>query len=335
MKKFLKGCGITALIIFIIGIILTMIVGFAGGGYLVRDSIENRLSNWGWYSYNNVFDNFLNRHNHVDALEDSIDELQQYDKLYNIEDGFIFDNSHEIYKNKVDKEFSQVINNLSLDIGGCVFDIVESSDDIFRVEGKNMEKLQAYVENDTLYLKSLTRSNWNKKWYNRNNSKKNCTITLSIPMGHKFDKVDMSFGAGNIELGDITANNLDIEAGASYVRGNINAEEVIANVGAGQLQFEEMNITNLDVTTNVGAFYGSGRINGNALISCVLGSAELELEAAFEDYNYDIEYSASQINIGNRSYTKATEDIQVNNESMREITLDASAATIDIYFLNK
>ncbi len=324
MKKFLKGCGITALIFLIIGILFTTIVYFTKGGYFLADTIEDSLTRWGLDS----FYDFGLRKNINKSLNVSIDDFE-YDELYNIDDNFIFDDNHEIYKGKIDKEFSQEINDLNFDVGGCEFEIKESVDNAFRIEGKNVEKLQAYVENNTLYIKTIT-----TKWKNISSFKSNCIITLSIPKGYKFNEVDMSFGAGDVELGYIAASKVELEIGASDVRGSIVAEEVKASVGAGQLQIEEMEITNLEVSAGAGSFYGSGRINGNAEISCSAGSAELELDAEFEDYNYDVECTASQVSIGDRSYTKMSEDFQINNESMREITLDASMATIDVYFNN-
>lgn len=318
MKKFLKGCGIAALIFLIIGILFTTIVYFTKGGYFIRDTIEDRLTKWGMHRSSEVLDTFVYEFENDRSLDISLGE-----EFFNVDDDVIFDDIHEIYNGTIEKEFSQKIDNLNIEVGGCQFKIRESADDTFRLEGKKVEKLQVYVEDRTLYLQSITRRiNW------KSNSK-NCTITLWIPKGYEFDDANIAFGAADVELGNITARKVELDVGASDVRGNIIADEVNASVGAGQLRLEEMEITNLEVTADAGSFYGSGRLNGNAKVMCAAGNADLVLDADYEDYNYDIECVASTVTIGDRTYYS---DKKINNDSVRSIELEVTVGAIDVLF---
>lgn len=318
MKKFLKGCGIAALIFLIIGILFTTIVYFTQGGYFIRDTIEDRLEKWGIHRTTKILDKYVYEYDNDRSLDITLG-----DTLFNIDDNMIFNDRHEIYKGKIEKEFSQEIDNVSIEVGGCEFEIRESSDDTFKLEGKNVEKLQVYVEDRTFHLQSLTRRiNWRS-------NKNNCTITLWIPKGYEFDEADISFGAADVELGNIVAREVELDVGASDVRGKITAEEVKVSVGAGQLQLDEMEITNLEVTADAGSFYGRGKINGNAKVMCAAGSADLELDGEYEDYNYEIDTVASAVTIGGQSYYK---EQKINNDSVRDIELEVSVGSIDVSF---
>ncbi len=318
MKKFLKGCGITALIFLIIGILFTTMVYFTKGGHFLRDTIEDSLEKWGMQRTTKILDKYVYEYDNDRSLDITLG-----DTLFNIDDNMIFNSVHEIYKGTIEKEFSEEIDDLKIEVGGCKFEIRESADDTFRLEGKKVEKLQVYVEDRTLHLQSLTRRiNWKS-------NKNNCTITLWIPKGYEFDEAELSFGATEVDFGNIVAKKVELDVGASDVRGKITAEEVKASVGAGQLQLDDMEITNLEVTADAGSFYGRGRINGNAKVMCAAGSADLELDGEYEDYNYEIECVGSTITVGDRSYYKET---NINNNSAREIELEASVGSIDVIF---
>ena len=132
MKKFAKGCLITAFSMLCIGVIILGICTFLGGTTLYSYA-QNNL-NW-----SDLFDG------HVVIS-------------HNGETNINFTNHQPTYSGNhknMQVASSSEIHNLDLEIAGGGCKISESSDEYFHIYSENTKEFQYYVEHETLYVKGF------------------------------------------------------------------------------------------------------------------------------------------------------------------------------------
>lgn len=124
----------------------------------------------------------------------------------------------------------------------------------------------------------------------------NGNITIIVPKGYVFDKVDLEMGAGQADISDLCANILDIEVGAGQADLlNVDVQYFNASTGAGQIQAE---------------------LVGNET-----------------DYNYDVECGIGEIVIGNNSYGGFGRDTNIENPGAeRKLNVECGVGQIVIEF---
>ena len=155
MKKFMKGCGITALILLAVGFVLAAVAGTIRGRTVISEVVEAatggrvhlNLGNWwewGFESWGDLFDNIGDSMGEVDyGIGESMDFNRNYDVL-----------SGDVKKYSVGDQ----VQKLEIEVGGCSLITKSSGDNSFYAEAQNIGKFQCFVEGDTLYVKSITSS---------------------------------------------------------------------------------------------------------------------------------------------------------------------------------
>ena len=71
--------------------------------------------------------------------------------------GIEFDDSREIWTDDFQEELSGQPGKLNIEAAGISVRVMETEEKKIQVEGKNSEKVQCYVEDDTLYVKARGR----------------------------------------------------------------------------------------------------------------------------------------------------------------------------------
>lgn len=318
MKKFMKGCGIAALILLILGVILAVVSVALKGTDAIRDTVES------------VTGGRL----HVD-LDPSDDEwgvfFDEDDAYYDIEDDTIFDNSREILNGDVDRyEPGSGIRDLVIEVGGCALTIQESEDDRFYVETGNIGRFQCYQEGDTLYVKSTLKAG---KLNLDGNEVSKHRITLYVPAGYRFDDVDISFGAGTLEIGQIASQDMSLEVGAGQILvDGLSADSCEIEVGMGEIVLSDMQVGELDAECGMGSLEISGSVLGDLDVSCGMGSVEMDLEGSRQDFNYEVEAAMGSVSIDGDDFSGLAQDRSVNNGAARTMSIECSMGSIEVEF---
>ena len=321
MKRFMKGCAITALIFVVLGLILGIAAGNARGRIAIEDTVEAitggrvRLQLGGFDSLR-------------EAGDDLMDQLEGQG-FYDIEDAVPFVDGYDILEGDVERyALNGNIRNLDIEIGGCVLYLEQSPDEGFYLEAKNAKKLQGYVEGDTLYVKALRNGNisiWNDI--------KNCKITLYVPWGVYFDSADLSVGGGQILIDELNAGELFLEAGAGEITAeNLQADTLEMNVGAGNIELYEFETRSLYGEVGVGFLFLQGNVTEYGDIQCSMGSVEMYLEMKERDYNYAVECGMGSVEIGNRAYSGLSREQYVDNGAARRLDVNCAMGSVEIYF---
>ena len=337
MKKFTKGCLITALILFVFGCAFWGICGYMGG-FRQLDNLNisrDRFFSIGWngirWGYNG---------NWFGIWDDDFDDdwwpkSAGTPSLVEVGD-------------KVKTDYSALeITDVDIELGGNNLIIEESEDEyIWIANNSNVKTVKYALKNGVFKLYyGNTVNNWN-------DIAKNSNICLYLPEGMNLNTIDIEMGAGNMESIVLTANEIDMEIGAGNfnIEGllsdkvdisvgagnaeidNIDAGEVSLEVGAGEIVVDDMTAKNLELECGMGNTVINGSVTGNVDIECGLGNVNLTLSGDADDYNYHVE-SVGNISIGDDEYIGIIGERNINNGSSRKIDIECAAGNVTIDFV--
>lgn len=320
MKKFMKGCGITALILFVLGLVLAIVAGSMQGRRTISDIVNSVTG--GAVQLN--LDDFKNFGIHIDGIGEGI----HYDIDDNI--NMTFNNKYAIISDveNINEKFpGEDVKNLSIEAGGCEFKVLQSEDEYFYLDGSNIGKVQVYVENGTLYIKSVLKT---KGVFNSLNAAK---LTLYVPENKTFDSLNVELGAGVLELIPVEAGEVSLEVGAGeIIFSNLVTENADISVGMGSIVLKQFEAGNLKVEVGMGSMEARGDIKNSANLECAMGSIDLKLAGKEKDFNYNFEGAMGSVAIGNAEYSGIAQERSVDNDAAKELELECSMGSITVKF---
>ena len=323
MKKFMKGCAITALIFIVVGILMGAvgsighgsqsfsfgeILSAINGGNHVWDSVDD----WGNGVAEQIRENMGDVHY---DLEDNVD----YDPDYEVKSGTI-----EPY---VLGEDSQGITELQVQAGGCVMEIQVSEDDCFRVEADGMRKFQGYVEDNTLVIRGTS------KVSSDNEGNLNGSIHLYVPKDYYFQKVTLDLGAGSMNVVELQVDSLEANVGAGKMAfGTLDADQVTLDCGAGQLTVEELNSRMVEASVGMGSLRLTGDVTESLTGECSMGEMKLTLTGEQTDFNYDLSCGMGELKVGDDSYNGMAREKQIDNHTAKNMQLECAMGSVVVEF---
>jgi hypothetical protein len=331
MKSFMKGCGIVALFLLGAGLALT-IAGCALGGpqqitSVVKDvtggkvdinfdSIDNWGINVGGVSSDDI----------KDVLKGIADN-----KIYDMDDfGSLFSEGQKTLTGDVEKFCieSAGVEKLRFDIGGCEMTIKESDDDNFWVEAKNVQKFQAYVDDNTLRI-----VNTSKEKSLSGLNIKNVKITLYVPGDFACEKAEIELGAGILQSAGFVAEKAEFKIGAGELKlGSMDCDEVEIEVGAGNVEISNANVDKLDVKIGAGNMSFDGTVYKDAKVKCSLGNMNVKLKNEFEDFNYKVECALGNIKLNGKQYSGLAKEEKIDNSADQDMKLECATGNIEVMF---
>jgi len=329
----MKGCAITALVLCLLGCVLGMVGSRAAGQDAISQVVDSvmgghigeKVSKQEWTG-NGLIEFFRSIFGEETARGES-EPVEDYGAFYDIEDTSSFVMNREILKGDVDKFCpGSGFTKLDMEVGGCTFETKTSGDDSVYLEVKDAYRFQSYVEGDTLYIISTTGS---KTW----TRKGSCKITLYLPEYYQFEEVSINLGAGEMTFKDLWADEAQVEVGA----GQITLKDPVVgdleiSVGAGQITLENMDVVELDVNVGMGEFLAKGEIGERAWVECSMGNIEMTIEGRREDFNYQVNGSMGNIDVGSDSYAGFSQVKQIDNHAEKEMEVECSMGNITIKF---
>lgn len=132
-------------------------------------------------------------------------------------------------------------------------------------------------------------------------------LSIYVPGETILSDLDISIGAGKVEIDDVVANRFDLEQGAGKVKIKSSVfNEVSIDGGAGKIDIEDTTLKNLDMTAAVGSTHIEGHILGDSKIECGVGSVKLKLYDSREDYRLEVEKGIGSIKIDGEDAPTAT-----------------------------
>lgn len=318
MKKFMKNCAIAAAALFLVGLLLAIAGSTARGSEAISEVVQKVTGG-------------RVKVNMGDVEEWGVTIVDKIDSLgvdYGIDEHSMFEHSHKIYKGNVSKYCPGTgIEDLDIEVGGCILETKKSKDDNFYIEVSKANKFQGYVKDSTLYIKA---SNGAQLW----NKMGSCTITLYVPEDFGFGNVEVELGAGVMNFSGLLAGDyISLEADAGQiVIDDISANTLDLEVGAGEIELKNMEVADLHAQIGMGNFEASGTVLGAADIECGMGNVDLTLTGRETAYNYELECAMGNIDIGSHSYSGLAKEKSIDNGAEVTIDLECAMGNITVSF---
>ena len=319
MKKFTKGCLITALILFVFGWAFWGICGFLGG-FRQLDNLNidrNRFFSIGWngirWGYNGHWFGFWDD----DFDDDWWPKSAGTPSLVEVDD-----------KVKTDYRASE-ITDIDIELGGNNLIIEKSEDEyIWIANNSNVKTVKYALKNGVFKLYyGNTVNNWN-------DIAKNSNICLYLPEGMNLNTIDIEMGAGNMESIVLAADEIDLEIGA----GNFDIEGLLSDkvdisVGAGNAEIDNIDSGKASLKVGAGEIVADDMTVKNLDVECGMGNVSLTLSGDVTDYNYHVESAMGNVRIGDNEYTGIIGERNINNGSSRKIDVECAMGNIEIDFV--
>ena len=231
MRKFMKGCAITALIFILLGLILGVSGSLGNGSTHFSPGEILSAVTLGRISGEKVDD-------WSDGVTEQIRENMD-DVHYDLEDNVDYDSDYEVKSGKIELyvlgDDSQGITDLRVQAGGCVMKIQVSEDDCFRVEADGMRKFQGYVEGGTMEIRGTSKANSNS------DGNLGGSICLYVPEGYYFENTSLDMGAGSLSVEELQTGALEANVGAGKMTfEKLDADQAELDCGAGQMTVEAL-----------------------------------------------------------------------------------------------
>lgn len=346
MKKFTKGCLVTALILFIIGCAFSVTFGMMGG-FRQIDSLHGnrafrilRFGNMGSYifGYNGSWFGIWNEEDWYEDLEEleDLDEERWSGMNELVSGGSASKTNYRVND----------ISNIDIELGGENLIITESEDDYIWVgnnSGHNRVKYGKDGNTFKLYTKSGIRV-----WKNISHG----NIYLHLPRGMTLDNIDLEVGAGKLDSIALEAHEIDLDIGAGeFVIDGMSAHEIYISVGAGKADIDsvkadeadisagagsigirDMDVGDLSLEVGMGSIAAEGKISGEADIECGMGSINMRLDGSETDYNYNLECAMGSVQIGGNKYSGLASERIVDNGSRVTFDVECAMGAVNIDF---
>lgn len=324
MKRFTKGCLITALILFIIGAVFCATFGMMGGfrqiNSVSREFFDARFS-------------FLN--DYIWEFDDWDEE--RWAEMNNI--------SSTVNAEQTNYGIND-ISDISIELGGENLIISESDDDYVWIRNNTGHNRVKYgIDGSTFKLSSRKRVRF---WSEISKG----SIYLYLPKGMTLDSIDLEMGAGKLDSDALSADKISMEIGAGeFSIEGISANEVNINIGAGKMNIDAVDAVEADISVGAGSVsikgmdaedaslevgMGSldlkGKISGNADVECGMGNISMVLRGDESEHNYNLDCAMGNIQIGKTSYTGLASERIIDNGSSSQFDVECAMGNISIKF---
>jgi len=297
MNKFMRGCLLTALTMFIVGCVISFVC-WMFGGFRQIDTL-NSLASIPFFHYEGHGLNWsLGFHDDSEFGKD-----WEKERYLRIKDG------------ETVSVMASYIKELDLELGASTLYLQESADDqIYICVDGNRLKHYYLVDGSTLRIKNTGRTKITGK---------SDIVCLQLPKDFMFDEADMTLGASLMEGGALRARDLSMEVGAGTcsldeISGNevsldvgagsiqtkmLDAAELKLNVGAGEFKLKGVSVTReLDLELGMGNADIDGTVTGNMSVDCGMGNVKMHLTGSEDDHAYEVDCGMGSVEIGGRSY---------------------------------
>lgn len=179
-------------------------------------------------------------------------------------------------------------------------------------------------------------------------------ITVTVPEGTVFERLEVSVGAGIIEAesleaesaqidvdagsfvcGDLRVNGkcqFDVDAGSAEVDGGCCGKNLDLDVDAGGLTLLNFDSAAVTMDVDAGSIEYSGTIRGSWTADCDVGSITMELDAAEKDYNYAVDSDMGSVQIGSREFSGMSASQDIRNGAEYTAKIDCDMGSVEVIF---
>lgn len=314
MKKFTKGCLTTALVLFLVGLMLCVVCGVLGG--------FRQLSR-------------------MDGIID-VGDIGDLERKLKELDG----------KQEELPLTAETLGSLEIDLEMCNLLIQESADEhVWLLVESDTNRPRYTIENDGNRSRLCIENDENYHYYWR--SKPKDSVYLWLPKGCTLKECEIAIGAGYMKSISLQAEEANITVGAGLIEmegfagkeillsadagellaGRVTAETAVLQIGAGHLRVEELAVSReADIDVSVGQCEIAGTITGDLALDCDMGEAVMRLTGSEDDHSYDVECGMGEVNVGGYSHSGVASERSWNSGKDSEFEIDCNMGTVTVTF---
>lgn len=220
------------------------------------------------------------------------------------------------------------VTNISVEIGAYKLEIRPWEAETYKITGKNVPGLKCFEQNGTLYLKG------DRDFFVLSGDH---SVTLYVPKGAELDKIEVELGAGKGSIEDLTADEMEIQLGAGKLAcNNLTANTLDFEVGAGKINFTDCKMQEVSGEVGAGKLRYEGTIEGDADISCAVGSADLSLKGKYADFDYNTEVAMGSLSIikedGSKADCDGISERRIDNDADWKMDLECAMGNLTVRF---
>ena len=270
MKRFIKICALTGLILLLAGIGITSVSAALGGRY--SSYLPRRIWSMVWDD-----DDYMD-HGWNDDFSDTWNSGKGWVSW--TEDTLRPDGNHD-----QDSGAFSSTRKLDIDVDKCILRVYEK-EDISQIEVNVNDKYnatQCYMDKDTLKIKREQ----------KHRRGEDIRIEVLVPTGYEFDKISVDIGAAECQFSQIHTNKLDIDTGVGAVTftGTV-AGDVELETGVGDVT---LNLANPEQDYNYRIECGVGTIRvGGSSYTMLSHETHINNNAP---YNMELECGVGSIKV--------------------------------------
>lgn len=362
MKKFTKGCLMTALVLFLVGLMLCVVCGVLGGfrqlaqmdgiGSIPFVCGRDDSGHWriGFFRSPGYGRDDLEDIGDIDVGDIDVGDIDVGDT----EDAGELERRLRKLDGKQEELAltAETLGSLEIDLVMCNLLIQESADEHvwILVEG-DTNRPEYAIENDGNRSRLCIENDEEYNYYWRSKPKdyvylwlpKGCALKeCEIYMGAGYmksislnaDQSHISVGAGLMEIAGLAGKEIILSADAGeLLAGRVTAENGVLQIGAGHLSVEELSVSrNADISVGVGQCEIAGTITGDLDLDCDMGETMMRLTGSEDDHSYDVECGMGEVNVGSRSHSGVAVERSWNSGKDSEFDVDCNMGTVTITF---
>lgn len=295
MKRWMKGFAIAGVILFCAGIGITALAAAVGG--------VNFVDYHGFNPFRETARRiFQNNGIHGIYTEYSDDYGSNYNMNFHISPQKEM-NLVATYEN---------ISSLDLDVENGIVNIVENpelnNEIVIYQKEKQASKIECDLSADSskLSVEYSLYEGYNAEYYTEG--------IIEIPVGFQFREVNIDAAVSEIHVTSIGADKLSLEANAATIK--------MDSFTAGYLNAE----------VQAGKLTAKGEVTGNLEADVEASQITLMLAGKEEDFNYGLEASMGDINIGNSSHSGVAYEKQISHGASKRAEISCAMGQIDVEF---
>lgn len=335
MKKFTKGCLMTALVLFIIGLILSLVCGLLGGFRQLEEmgsvgSLHGIPFVWHRNAGGDWRIGFLRSSGYDEDDLYSVAEIEDIEDIEDMEE--LRKTMNHVTEKKL-KELegkgeqlaltADTLGSLEIDVEDCNVVIVKSEDaHVWIYLDGNSDKPHYSIENEGARSR-LCIENEVERYLGHWRNGPNNTVYLRLPEGCVLEECDIDAGAGYMDSIFLKAKEMKVNLGAGLVTtdgiwgeeisvtvgaGEFLADRITAGkadfeIGAGHMSIGELSVSGeMDLDVSMGVAEVAGTISGDLDVECGMGEIVMSLAGSEDDHSYYVECGVGNVVVGSYSH---------------------------------
>ena len=164
----------------------------------------------------------------------------------------------------------------------------------------------------------------------KNYNDSDAMLTLYVPNGTVFDKVDITTGAAKMTVDTLSANSLELKLGAGDVRiESLNASsDADIEGGVGQITLAGGTLNDLTLEMGMGELNLTAAVLGDSDLKFGVGESNVTLIGSKDDYKVDIEKGLGSITVDGKTVT----DYGSSGNAQNHIEIEGGVGAVNLKY---